>query len=230
MMQPLILVFSLGLAGIDPLGLSLLVAALAAGAGKPHVIAFSLAAFVGTVALGVVFSVFGEQISGQISAFIPDANDPEWAVVEIIVAALIFYWVVSHFTGQSEAAAPAEPKSPPRSSVMGIALSGLAFSLSALTDPTFFAAAAIASQASGLIPMIGLHAVWTLTSQSLLFVFAVAYLFDAHEPLTNFVKPIWEKIKRPAMGLFLIGLIILAIGLTADAMALFFTGEYLVPL
>lgn len=228
-MQTVLLVIGLGFAGINPLGLTLLVAALAAGAKKPHVAAFCLGTLTGTVALGVVVSVFGKELTDRVSSFIPDFDDPSWAVVELIVAALIFYWVFSHLTAPSEDEPSDAPKSPPRSSVLGMALSGLAFGGATTLDPTFFASAAIASQAPSLISMAGLHALWVLISQSPLFVFAAAYLLDAHQPLTDFVRPIWQKIERPLTRLLTVGLVIVAVGLTADAITLFATGEYLVP-
>lgn len=229
-MKALLLVLGLGLAGIDPWGLALLLAALAAGARKSHVIAFTLATFTGTVALGVVFSLSGKLIAGQFDALVPDLDDPMWAVVEIIVAALIAYWVVLDLTQRSKAKATTQPKSPPRATVLEMVLSGLAFSSATVLDPTFFATAAIASQASALPPMIGLHAVWVLISQSPLFAFSLAFLFDAHQPLIDLAQPIWERVKRPVKRLFMIGLIIVAVGLTADAIVLFATGEYLISL
>ncbi len=229
-MKSILLVFGLGLAGIDPWGAALLLAALAAGARKPHVLAFSLATFIGTVALGVAFSVFGKLVIDQIVAFIPDINDPIWAFVEIIVAALIAYWVISQLTGQTTTDAPVQTKPPPRISVFGMVLSGMAFSAVTIVDPTFFATAAIASQATALPSMIGLHSIWVLTSQSLLFALSAACMFDIHQPLVDLAKPMWEKVKRPAMWLLMGGLVVVAIGLTVDAIALFTTGAYLVPL
>lgn len=87
-MKSIFLVFALGLAGIDPLGLAILLGAISAGGGKAQVIAFSLATFVGTVVLGALASIFGSQLADMIRPFIPGVNDPAWAVVELLVATL----------------------------------------------------------------------------------------------------------------------------------------------
>lgn len=229
-MKPLLLVIGLGLAGIDPLGLSVLVAALAAGARKPQVIAFCLATVAGAVAVGVAVSLFGKGIAGQLTALIPGFDDPDWAIVELIVAGMIVAWLISQLRKPSNPKTPTETAPAPKVSTTGMALSGLAFGGATTLDPTFFATAAIASQVEGLIAVGGLHVIWVLTSQCLMFGFALAYLFDAHQPLANAAKPIWEKIKGPAMKVLMIGLAIAAAVLTADAVTLFLTGEYLIQL
>lgn len=230
MLKSLLLVLGLGFAGIDPLGLSILVAAIAAGARKPHVIAFCAASLVGIAAIGAVFWVFGKQVADQINALVPDLNDPVWAVIELCVAALIFYWLVSHYTASEDAKAPTPAKLPQRMSVFGMVVAGLAFSGATALDPTFFATAAIASQAKTVFVAIALFIVWLLVSQSLLFAFALAYLFDAHQPLIDFVKPMWEKVEKPVIRLFYMALFALAVGLTVDALTMFATGSYLITL
>lgn len=231
-MQYVLATVGLALAGIDPLGLSLLIAALAAGAKKPHVVVFSFATLIGTVALGVLFSLFGDHLAQVASGILPDVNDPIWAMVELIVAGVIVYWLVSSPKPDAEGPKSNEATSAPRggSSVIGIAVSGLAFSLSAVSDPTFLATAAVASQAGGLFAMIGLHVLWVLISQGLLFGFAIAYLFDLHEPLVATAKPLWERLKRPLLFVLKASLAVFAIGLIADAVTLFATGAYLIPL
>ena len=230
-MQFVFVTMGLALAGIDPLGLSLLLAALAAGGQKLHVAAFALATPLGTVALGVLFSLFGEQLSEVMSSVLPGANDPVWAVVELLVAGVIIYWLVSSLKPAADDMKSEQAASPPRNpSLIGFTVSGLAFSLSAVPDPTFLATAAVASQASGLLPMIGLHLLWALISQVLLFGFAIAYLFDLHEPLVAVAKPLWERLKRPMLFVLKASLAALALGLIADAVTLFATGAYLVPL
>ncbi len=228
MLKSLLLVIGLGFAGIDPLGLSILVAAIAAGASKPHVIAFCAASLVGIAVIGAVFWAFGKEVDDLIAALIPDLNDPVWAVIELCVAALIFYWLVSQYTASEDAKAPTAPKPPQRMSVFGMVFAGLAFCGATALDPTFFATAAIASQAETVLVAIAFFIVWLLISQSLLFAFALAYLFDAHQPLIDFVKPIWEKVKTPVLRLFYIVLFAVAVGLTADALTFFATGTYLI--
>lgn len=230
-MQSVFVTIGLAFAGIDPLGLSLLFASIAAGGRKPHVVAFALATLFGTVALGVLFSLFGDQLSQILSSFLPDVNDPVWAIVELSVAGVIIYWLASSLRHSDDNVKSKEAISPARrSSVAGAAASGLAFSLSAIPDPTFLATAAVASQAGGLFAMIGLHVLWVLISQVLLFGFAIAYLFDLHETLTAFTKPLWEKLKRPLLFILKASLAILAVGLITDAVTLFATGAYLIPL
>lgn len=230
-MQLILVTIGLALAGIDPLGLSFLLAVLAAGGKKPHVVAFALATLFGTVALGVLFSLFGEKISEIVSGIVPDANDPIWALVELIVAGVIIYWLVSSLRPSTDDIASKQAASTSRnSSLVGVTVSGFAFCLSALPDPTFLATVAVASQASGLLPIIGLHLLWTLISQVLLFGFAIAYLFDLHEPLVVVVKPLWERVKRPLLFVLQASLAVVAAGLIADAVTLFATGAYLIPL
>lgn len=228
-MKTLLLVLGLSFAGVDPLGLTILLGALASGAKKPQVVAFALATLLGTIVLGVLFSLFGERVTSSISHLIPNVNDPGWAVVEAVVALLIGYWLITQLFKRAKAPKKrASPKAPSNNSVFGLALAGLAFSLTALPDPTFIATAGIASQASDLLTMIGILALWALISQLLLFGFAVAYLFDAHQSLSDFAKPIWERIKRPVKGLLYVTLFALALGLAADAISVFITGAFII--
>lgn len=227
-MKPLLLVIGLGFAGIDPLGVSLLVAALAAGAGKPQVVAFCLTTIVGAVGLGVAVSLFGKGTADQLTALIPGFDDPDWAIVELIVAGMIAAWLLSQLRPPAKPKVRAETAPVPKVSTVGMAASGLAFGAATTLDPTFFATAAIASQAESPIFMAVLHLIWVLTSQCLMFGFALAYMFDAHEPLINIAKPIWERIKGPVTKVFMTGLAISAAILAADAITLFLTGEYLI--
>lgn len=229
-MKPLLLVVGLGLAGIDPLGLTLLIAAVAAGARKPQVISFCIATMVAAISIGVVFSVFGKQLMDQIVAFVPDADDPAWAIVELIVAALIVYWLVSSVRASNKSEVDLDAKLPDQLSVFTMLLTGLVFGAVTVLDPTFFATSVIAGQTTTLLPMIGLVFAWLLLSQILLFAFALAYLFDVHQPLIDFAKPIWNKLKRPIVSLLYVGLALFAALLTADALTLFVSGNYLIPL
>lgn len=229
-MKSLVLVFSLGLAGIDPLGLTILIGSLAAGAKKAHVLAFSLATFLCTILLGVAFSIFGEQLTDFIAPYIPHADDPRWAIVEIIVGLLILFWLLRQVFAKEDQAEKNRATRTAKISLFGVLVSGALFSLSAVPDPTFLAASAVASQSQSILHMIGLHAVWVLVSQCMLFVFAVAYLFDAHQPLTDFVQPIWQAIKGPVITLLRIALALVALLLLADALTLVVRGTYLIPL
>lgn len=228
-METLLIVLGLGLAGIDPLGLAVLLAALAGGARKAHVIVFAAMTFLGTVVMGVVFSLFGEQLSSLATSALPHINDPVWAIIELIVAGFIIYWLLSQLQLSTvDGATAAEIPKTHSSSLAGIAVSGLLFSLSAVPDPTFLATAAVASQASSMGLMVGIHALWVLISQSLLFGFSMAYLFDLHEPLIAFVKPPWERVKQPLKVLLFVSLALLALLMVADALMLFIAGEYLI--
>ncbi|GLQ16451.1 hypothetical protein [Maritalea porphyrae] len=230
-MKSFLLVFTFGIAGIDPMGLTLLLAGIASGVKKRQVAAFGLATFFGTILLGVLFSLFGGQITDWIRPLVPQANDPSWAMAEIAVALLIGYWLFTHITARSRTHDNTEGRESGRpSSVFGMAVSGFAFSLSAVPDPAFLATAVIASQTSSLPKMIIMHSIWVLVSQILLFAFIAAYLLDAHEPLKDFVRPIWESVKRPVIGALYVGIGALCFGMAIDAIALFATGEYLVRL
>lgn len=229
-MQPLLLVLGLGIAGLDPWGLAVLLAAVAAGANKAEIVAFSLSTLIGAVVLGCVTAVFGKLILDQISTYLPALDDPVWAIVELVVAAVLAYWVISERTGAKPDTEEPDAPAAPKASVLGMAASGFAFSVATILDPTFFAAAAIASQAPNAAAMVGLLALWVLVSQAPLFAFATAFLFDAHEPLMAFVTAYWEKIKGPVMWIIRALAALAAVLLTADAMTLFATGAYLLPL
>ncbi|PID37372.1 MAG: hypothetical protein CR993_00750 [Rhodobacterales bacterium] len=228
-MTRVFIILGLGLAGIDPLGLAVVLAAIAAGGSKPHVVAFCVASFLATVSLGVLFSFFGEQLSHFVSSFVPDDNDPSWAFVELVAAALIFYWLVSHLRQRDVEEEP-DPAKAPASSVLGITVSGMAFSLSALPDPTFLAVVALASQATSVMTMVAYHSLWVLVSQLPLFGFAVAFLLGVHQPLMDRARPIWDKVKRPIIFLFMISLGALAALLAFDAVAFLLTGAYPIPI
>lgn len=216
----------LGVAGVDPAGALLAIAALTRGVAGRAVLAFAAVVVLGTVALGTTLSLtVGQRLA-----------DVEWdelglpggdtaAVVELAIAAALLVWV-----GRRLRRPEARPKPPTHVRGAGVArmlgLGGL-FAASAAIDPTFVGLVVVAGRDEPALGVALAHLLWITVSQVPLLVVAGAVALGAHHrAVTTF-----ERLRRrmaPAARIALTA--VLALGglvLGADALAQLGTGDFL---
>ena len=193
----------LGLAGFDPLGAVIVMAALSRGISKAKILQFTVIALVSTVAFGVLFSS-GIGAGGHLASNIPDQiPDIFYVIMDFAIAIVAGVWFVRRvfFKKQPSGGEPAGGEDKKESKFMAFArksmpLAGFLFAFWAMTDPTFWAVVALTVQNGGLLMQILCCTIWMILGQLPLFVLTIAVMFGAHEKLIERFNRFLDKNNR----------------------------------
>jgi hypothetical protein len=216
----------LGLAGIDPAGAALAIAALARGASRRSVVSFALAIVFGTALLGTLLALtLGHELTGvDWSGLLPTGDLA--AVIELSLAAALFAWAAIRVTRPQ-----ARPRRPHRRRGVGEAAMvgmGLLFAASAVLDPTFVGLVLISGRDEPLLEVAIAQLIWVLISQAPLVVLAIATSLGAHENLLNRFGAWWTRVGPKARFALTSFLFLAATVLAADALTQLLTGQFLI--
>lgn len=225
----LLAVAGLGVAGLDPAGALIVVAALAAGARRRAVVAFAVTTLVVTVAMGVSLSALLGPRLAAIDWSVLDLPDPMWIVLDLGLAAILLVWSIRRGRRRdAPAAAPTAPPARRATSTVGLAGMGVLFGLSAALDPTFIAVVVLAGRGEPLWWIVVAHLLWVLLSQAPLFALATATLANRHERAVVWFQGRWAR-ARPAVNTIITVLLAVAgVYFLADAIAYLATGAFLI--
>ena len=221
----LLTVLGLSLAGLDPAGALIAVAALAAGAARRTVLVYGLVVLLGTALLGTLLSLTaGRQLADvDWSGLVPAGQGG--ALLELLVGALLLGWAALRVARPNASA----PKPRRRRTGAGLALVGVLFAASATADPTFVGVVVVAGRGEPWWLVAVAHLLWAVLSQLPLTALLLAVATGRHERLVVWFQGWWARARGPGRRA-LTGLL-LAAGLfvTLDAAWFLATGEFLVP-
>lgn len=157
-------VFGLGVAGLDPFGALIVVPALATGTRRRVVLLFFGAAFLTTVLTGVVL---GESVQ-YVSAWLGDGiaiPDPVRLVVQLFAGACFALWATRRWARRNNVSQEKGSKSILAGPV-GMLVAGIFWGVSALTDPSFYGVATIATGLQNTLGFVLAFSGWFLVSQA----------------------------------------------------------------
>ncbi|HLS92056.1 MAG TPA: hypothetical protein VK015_00915 [Microbacterium sp.] len=164
-MNPLAVVGSvigLGVAGLDPVGALMVIPAIAAGARRRVVMAFFLTSAVVTVATGLIL---GESVQ-LLTRWLADLTipDPVRLLAQLVAAAALGWWAVHRFNHRNDP--EDDKKKSALGGAVGMTLLGAFWGVSAVTDPSFLALAAIDSQIDSVLASVAVYVGWFVVSQA----------------------------------------------------------------
>jgi len=212
-------VFGLGIAGLDPFGALIVVPALAAGARRRIILLFFAVAWFTTVLTGLVL---GESVQ-HVAAWMRDAiavPGPVRLVVELVAAAALGTWAVRRWVRRNEPRAPS--RRPLLAGPVAMSLAGTFWGVSALSDPTFYGLAAVASNTPSLVTAAAVFTGWFLISQAPLCLVVLALAAGKDSRPVKRAIALARRTARPAGHVMTILLALAALLLVANA------GTYLI--
>lgn len=215
----------LGVAGLDPVGALILATAIASGARRDAVLAFSASSLAVTVVVGIVL---GESVQRLVDAISTGLHVPDVARfwLQLATAAALAIWAVRRHRQRRTKRIP-EPRPARGSSMAAMLVAGVLWGIAALTDPTFYATAALAAQHGGIVVPAVLLTVWFLVSQLPAFAVTVTYLVDTEGPAVTRLVALTKRLSR-VLTRVLTAVITLATGLLAASSATYLgTGMFL---
>ncbi len=183
--------FLLGLAGIDPTGAIVIIAALAMGVKKSKIIMFSLTVLLFTVITGLIASSiivnYSVDFIANLFNYIPDYL---YMILQFIVGLILLRWyVLRTFFKEKE-----NNKEKKKESVFtkyikkGLFFVGILFSVTAVFDPSFLAVIALVGQSDNFVLNILANVSWILISQIPMFILLIAVIFNKHEKIIEYFK------------------------------------------
>lgn len=212
-------VFVLGLAGFDPITAILALAALAGGASRRGILVYAAIALLVPTAMGIALSLILGATRVGVSATSVDWDSPWLAVIQGSVAVLMVAWAARRWSNRGSK----EVRKTRGTSIRSLATLGLALGSAFILDPIYLALVVFVGRAS-VGEIIGAHVAWTLMSQSLLVVIAVAVATGRDQPVTLFLNRIVTRFSS-TLHLALTSLIAIAgLLMGADVMTYVITG------
>lgn len=222
----LVTALGLGLAGLDPAGALIAVAALAAGARTPAVLLYGAVAIVGTALLGTVLSLtLGSRLAGvDWTALIPGGRGG--ALLELGVGLALLIWAALRLL-RREVRAPKPRRG--RTGSAGLVAVGALFALSAALDPTFVALVVLAGRGQGLLAVALAHVLWAVLSQAPLVLVLAAAAGGRHQRVVERFGGWWQRVQPRVRRLVTGALVLVGVVLLLDATWWFATGSFLLP-
>jgi hypothetical protein len=215
----------LAVAGLDPAGALIALAALASGTRPRLVLAFAGLVLIGTAALGTSLSLtLGRRVTDMDwTVLVPD--DDLGAVLEILAGVALLVWAgVRLRRPRLQGPRPAR-----RRSGAGLLVVGVLFTLGAVLDPTFLGLTVVAGRGEPWWQVAVAHALWALLSQAPLVALTVAVLTGRHARFTAWFGRWWERMRPRVARVLTLALVLAGAFLVLDASWLFATGDFLVP-
>ena len=213
----------LGIAGLDPVGALLIIPSVLKGTRRRVIALFPLFTVVVTVVTGLVL---GESIGAILDWFRRtfSFSDTTRGVLQIVVAVPLLAWAIRRWAKRNEPEAPKTRKSP-LEGPLGLSLLGVFWGVSAVTDPSFLALAAIAA-GRGAVEASGLYLVWVVVSQLPLFILMLALVAGRNSHPVQRAMDWAGKLMKPADSLLTVLLGLGAVLLVANVLTYFVGGEY----
>ncbi|MGB3954424.1 MAG: hypothetical protein WBL05_03955 [Brooklawnia sp.] len=215
----------LGVAGFDPYGALLVGAALARGASRWAALVFLLTSAVAPIGLGVLAGRVVGPLVSTVESWL-QLPGMVWAFVAL-AAGVILGWAVLRLRRGARPETPQQHRTR-GSSVGAMALAGLAFGLTALLDPAFYAIVSVTARNSDvLVHLVGL-VIWFVVAQWLLIGLVAVSLFDRQRTAAARLERAWTR------NAARIHRVVTVVGLTAglllvvDGLGYLVTGHFLI--
>lgn len=221
-MNNLAFVISLGLAGIDPVGMMLLVTMQTAGLSKKKAYLYGGLVLFGTAVLGFILSsLLGKGLS-DLASSIDNFSNTVWVWINLALILILTVWGIKRLLAKEQTEKETGQKS---SKDVYAAAAFMIFT--ALTDPTFLAVLALSGQVNNLFLSILYNLLWVFISQAPLFLFLLAIVFNKHHVFIDKFNTYYEKYKKP-INYAVTGLIFLAaLVFVADLAVYWLSGTWL---
>ncbi|BAQ23605.1 uncharacterized protein SRT_03440 [Streptococcus troglodytae] len=212
-MNNLLFVLGLGLAGIDPVGMILLIAMQAAGLSKKRVYLFGSLVLFGTVLLGFVLSIIlGNGIS-NIAQALGQLPNIAWVWIYVVLIAALIAWGVKRLLTVEELNSQSSQKSN-----KGIYAAAIFMIYTAIVDPTFLAVLALSGQVNNALLSLLCNLIWVLISQSPLFLLILAVMSNKHHLFIDKFNAFYDRCRQPIKcgitGLIFLSALVLLIDLS----------------
>ncbi len=205
----------LGLAGIDPTGVFVVISALAMGLKRSKVIMFMLTVFFATIITGLISSYIIVEIPVDfISNLFNYIPDDIYMILEFIIGLVLLNWFIERTFFKQKKINKDIKKESIFSKYMknGLFFVGLFFAVSQLADPSFLALVTLSAQSNNLTSIIVANIVWVLISQLPMFILFIPILLNKHEKFINyFNNKIMTSNRVEKIKLFLYSLLSLII-------------------
>ncbi|KXU04908.1 hypothetical protein SORDD24_01019 [Streptococcus oralis] len=224
-MNNLLLVFGLGLAGIDPVGMMFLVAGIAAGATKKQIYTYAFLVLAGTTILGLTlstilgagFSQLGTYVEGAINNF----SNTVWVWINLLLIFTLLFFALKRLYIKEEK----------EKDLLGgkglLAASGFMI-FTAITDPTFIAVLGLSGQINIFLLSIVYSLLWTLISQAPLFLLVGAVYLGKHQLFIDKFNQIYLRYKNQIACMITGLLFLLAFVFTVDLICFWMTEVWLI--
>lgn len=204
-----ITVLALAIAGIDPIGALIGIAALAGGAKREIVIVYGFAKFAGAIAVGTILALTAATVSIDINWHFPSIPDYVWASGQLILGLILLAIGIKLWRSRLDTD-DLEPKWKWmfRSPVTLIA-AGFLTGVTAPSDPTFDTVTYLVSQTDSLITILAAETIWIVVSQLPLTVLMVALAFNKHHGVSEWIQSTWDRL-QPIIRGAIMGLLAIA--------------------
>jgi hypothetical protein len=222
----LVAALGLGLAGLDPAGALIAVAALSAGARDGWVAMYGLVVLVGTAVFGTVLSLSLGARLAEVDwlALVPAGGGG--AVLEIVLGAGLLVWAAVRLT-RTTVRAP-KPRRV-RAGSWGLLGTGALFALSAVLDPTFVALTVLAGRGQDIGAVLAAQVLWVLISQAPLVLLLAVMARGGHERAVRRFTSWWERARPVVKTVITVALVLIGVVLVVDGLWWFVTGAFLLP-
>ncbi|EOM76884.1 hypothetical protein [Rhodococcus rhodnii] len=223
-------ILALALAGVDPFGAILAIAALTAGASRRAIGAFTVVALAVPAAIGIAASLLVGASIENVDLSGIDWTSPWWAVAEATLGGVLLWWAVVRHTRPPRRSRDRAAKVTRSGAVSAGALATAAALLSAsvLVDPTFLGVVVVAGR-EPLWLLVAAHIVWSVLSQLPLVGIAIAVAFGRHERAIAWINRMRTRFGDGASRVLTLVLGLAGLVLLADAIAYVVTGgQYLI--
>lgn len=226
--------FALGIAGFDPLGSAVLLAALGLGVKRRGVLTLLLCSLGTSLVLALVSILGLNALVKTIDIHRPHIPHEVWLVLAVAVGLALLIWAL--FTlfrspasdqdlGQSTGAAKPRSASP-----AALAVSGLLVGLSSLADPAFWAMVVDTSRWSSTSWRVIEAVIWVALSHSLLIVLVVVYFVVGGHRVEQLVEKVGTRHRAAIRRGMAILAGILGILFLVDAGFVLVTGRWLLKI
>lgn len=229
MLELLTSTIGLGIAGMDPIGALIAIAALGSGARSRNVLAYGFLMIAVTVVLGVVLSlVVGTRLASLFDRDLLNQGDRFWAMGEGVAGFVLVAWGIRRIVRP-----PNLHDSGSKSHGTGLqALCGVGFlyGMSSILDPTFVAVVILAGRHGSFLDAGVSHLLWIMISQLPLVVVLGAILSGRYTTIIEPLKTGWQRIRPWLSRIGTAATLLISFFLLADAWMWLATGEFLVEL